>query len=311
VLDTYFRDLGDAELWAPAGAVWVYSNLGAALVGLAAEEASGTPFAQLVAEQVLAPAAMHRATLDADEVLADGDFATGRSGIQRTSPDWGYFPTGYYGPMGGAWLTATDLVRWGQAHARADPAVLPASSWDAMHTPWATTKQAPDQQHGYHLFLDVWQGTTVWSHGGSAPGFQATFAVLPDHGIAIAALVNGETLYAPWLMHAAVDELVGSRPPSASATVRPAEEWDRYVGSYHDPHELGAVEVWRDGLGLRASVESLACEGALQAWSEDAFALDCGTVLLPLTFWPTDDGAGSAWVSSVYGIAAATGHSPG
>jgi len=311
VLASYFAELGDADLWAPAGAVFVYSNLGAALAGLAVEEAMQEPFADVVGSEVFTPAQMTRATLDAEVADADADHATGHSGALRTTPTWGYFPTGYYGPMGGAWLTASDLVRWGQVQLEADGSVLDDASLEAMRTPWATTRQVPGQAHGYHLFLDDWGGTEVWQHAGGAPGFQAVFAMVPSHGLVVAAMVNSDALYAPWLTDEAIRLATGAEPDDPAATILPVDQWARYAGAFHDPHGLGDVAITYTGTSLSADVTGLDCAGPLVPFALDNFVLSCPDgLVLPLTFWVDDTGTTTEYVTSVYGIAAPTGSSP-
>jgi len=304
-LEVYFEHLGHAELWAPAGAVYVYSNLGASLVGLAAQEVSGTPFADLTATRVFEPAGMARASLHAEDIRADGNFATGSSSYGNIGPEWGYLPTGYYGPMGGAWLTASDLVAWGQVHLRSDGSVLSADAFDAMHHPWIETREGVGEHQGYHLFLEDFGGTPMWGHGGSAPGFQGQFVILPEHSLVVAVLVNGETLYVPRVVDDFLTLLLDRTPTDPGDTVRPVADWGRYAGRYTDLHGgLGEVDVEVDGTRAVASASGPGCSGELIPWIEDGFYLVCGTTYYGLTFWPDDAGTGTAYVSSLYGVAA-------
>lgn len=290
----------DMQLWAPAGAVWNYSNPGFTVVGGVLANEAGRAFPDLVQDAGFRPAGMTRATFDVAAILADGDFAHGRAdGIGETSPDWGYFPTGYYQPMGGAWGTAEDLARWGIAHIERSPAVLDAAGWVLLQTAASPTVY-PTRSYALGHFVDAGLDPVIISHDGGAPGFIAQAHFSPSARAGLFSVVNADDGWFDlsaqlfdWLAPQATRSWPDSQPPAALA------------GTYVDPGELGRVIVRPDNRGgLEAHFADLGLTVGMDDYGEDIFLITVPQAGFPVffRFWPGDDGA-PRYLASIFGVA--------
>lgn len=301
----------DEPLWAPPGEVFLYSNLGFALAGLALQEAAGQDFADVVETRVLAPAGMLGATLHAERVEAEGDFAWGHSsqpGLQEPIPPTGlYYADSAYGPMGGVWASADDLVAWALAHFSDDPAVMSAASWAELRTAQTPTREAPDQSYGYGLFVDEGWQEPLLSHSGSVGGFLSEMRLAPSRGFALVFLTNADWFF-PWdLLERATEQMAGIDPPSFDDLQPDPASFPAYAGTYDDPVGLGRVVVTlRDGR-LYAQFVDLGEERQLTPWFPDFFTYESPTwdVELGMSFWG-DPGAAPRYLVTLEGIATRT-----
>ena len=306
-LDAYFRLNDEQPLWSTPGAVYNYSNLGMALAGLALQEASGTPFADLVEDRIFSPAGMGTASMHAAVVEAEGEWATGHSGSASspnlTSPTDSYYATGYYGPMGGAWGSVTDLARWGLVHLEGGADVLSETALTSLQTPVSPTRRFPEQGYGYGHFIDRIFGFDLLSHSGSVGGFLTTWMLVPERGFGVFVVVNCDWYYPGSLAYDALGSFVGldfDLGPYASSS----EDWPSFVGSYEDPVSFGTVEVLIEEGSLVARFVDLGFESTLVGYYEDAYTFQyapSGSTQM-LAFWRDEDGE-AEWLVSLYGVA--------
>jgi CubicO group peptidase (beta-lactamase class C family) len=105
--------IAKAHLGVRPGAVYLYSNIGYALVGLVIERTTSRPFEDIVRERVLLPMGMSRATFDFASVQVRGHpEGAGAGGRCRLTA-----------PAGGLSASMRDLARW--ARAMSEPATHP------------------------------------------------------------------------------------------------------------------------------------------------------------------------------------------
>jgi CubicO group peptidase (beta-lactamase class C family) len=187
-LEPRFRANGDAPLWSRPGAVFNYSNEGYALAGLGMQLAAKKTFADLVRDEVFAPAGMTRATMSASTVEGEANFAKGLSGGRVIMPTDGYLASTYYGPMGGAWASAEDLMKLAKAFM--DGSLVTADERALMTK--VRTRAWTGRSFGLGLAITEHEGVTQYSHSGSVGGYLANLDLFPAEGFAVAVLVNND-----------------------------------------------------------------------------------------------------------------------
>ena len=306
VLAHYFENNGDQPLWSAPGAVYNYSNLGMALAGLALEEASGEFFADLVEDRIFQPAGMDGASMHAELVETEGDFAYGHSGgpasTTVTAPTDSYYATGYYGPMGGAWGGVLDLAAWGEVHLDQGGDVLNSESMAKLGTAWTETRRYPEQHYGYGLFIDRLYGYDMLNHGGSVGGFLTHWMLVPEAGFAV---VNCDWAYPSYLTYRALDLFVGIESIDNSSYLTSTDDWPAFVGTYVDDNVFGTIEVQQKGDSLVADFVDQGFQSALTGYYEDTYLLyyEPAGYSLYATFWRDEDNGDASHLVTLYGVA--------
>ncbi len=298
--------LDDATLalWAPPGDVWNYSNPGYSVAGLYLERVSGVPFGELIQTRIFEPANMARATMQVSEVVADGNYAHGHenSTDDVITADGAYFQNGRYGPMGGAWGSATDLARWARQHLGHDD-VMPSDQIARMREP-VTSVGVPGSFYGRGFFVEGGVEPTVVHHGGSAVGYQSDWVVVPDAGFAVAALVNASWYSPGELTYFAASQFVELEPLELTVPMAP-EAWSYYEGSYVDNVNFGEMVVRVSGGALFVELVSEGVTLPLQHEYADAHRLQHPQFgEIDFMFWRDDVSSAASYVVSAWGVAA-------
>lgn len=285
-------------LWASPGEVHVYSNTGFSVAGYVLEVAAGQPFGALVEQRVLEPAGLD-ATFDIDVVLA-GEVAWGHTdGGAEVHPSGAYLHTGAYGPMGGAWGSIRDLAGWARAHSLAAHGGPLASAMLAVREPQTQT-DIPATSYGYGHFVSHREPQHV-DHGGAALGYLADFVVLPERGIGLALLLNADHDLPFELMTNTIEALA---PTESVAPVTFGSHAD-FVGTYHDPHVFGTIEVTSDGTDLMVHLVDEGPPVVAQPFYGDVFNVPGpGAPLRPIHFWRPGYQGAATHMASRFGIAA-------
>jgi len=310
-LDRYFANNADQPLWSPPGTLYNYSNLGFSLAGLVVEEADGRSFADAVQARVFEPAGMEGASMDAAEVESDGRFAYGHSGSAGAptvyAPTDSYLPTGYYGPMGGAWGSVIDMARWGEVHLADGGDVLSADSAEALRTPHAETRRYPGQFYGYGLYVDTLRDdATVLSHSGSVAGYLASWRLIPEQEFGVVALTNCDWYWPGYVGDRAVELFADLADPDLSDHAASSDDWPAYAGRYVDPYVLGEVEVTQVGTTLQADFGDQGFSSELFGSYLDNyyFYYSPAGYWLTTTFWREPEDGDAAWMVTAHGVAA-------
>jgi CubicO group peptidase (beta-lactamase class C family) len=171
------------------GTRWSYSNAGFALAGAIVEKVSGVSYFDYVRQHVFGPAGM--LTSDPNEsgcvpplmvtpyVRREGG---GRDELQPAARDVG-------SPAGGAYSTATDLLRFGQA-LRTDKLMLHATFEElvAPHPPFKTYR-GTDYGYGFETWAAS-SGRRVVGHGGGTAGVDTEFDLYLEQGYTVIVLSN-------------------------------------------------------------------------------------------------------------------------
>jgi CubicO group peptidase (beta-lactamase class C family) len=219
----------------PPGRYAAYSNYGTALAGHLVERVVGRSWTDVVEDDVLAPLGLRDGTVRQPlpprlaEVAARGYVGEGET-LRDVGSIWSTLP-----PAGAWWASAEDAARFMEAFLE-DGAVsdggrvLAPATVRRMRTPLHRhDARLPGNAYGWweeELF-----GTSLLTHGGTQPGFEAILALAPEHGVGLFVATNAAAGDAVWrtLLH----EIVGTYLPGETALAHvPAVDLDAYVGAY-------------------------------------------------------------------------------
>lgn len=296
-------------LMAPAGAFYNYSNPNFYLAGLIAEETSGKPYRQLMKEEVFSPLGMDRTFFLGSEVIADGDYALGKSGNYPGIPEV-VLPDSYDNawarPAGYATSSVLDLAKFVKFLLEGNDAVLPEQLVLEMQSPQINTFELLDLVHyGYGLLvadgvflggLDKFHSMKLVQHGGNIPGFAALVTYLPESRFGFIALANADGANFVESTVAALATLAPLPAPSTppDLTVDPAT-FTEYEGMYQDDFNVGAITITKVGDTLEIDMPAVDQAGVpydhvLTPSSPGNFQLGIQGTTLPLTF--LKDGTG-------------------
>jgi CubicO group peptidase (beta-lactamase class C family) len=229
-----------------------YSNVGYALVGLAVEAVTGTPFAQHVRGAVLGPLGLTRTGADHDPEHA-GEYAAGHTGLlpgEQTRLALGHARTGAYAPATGFWSTAEELSAFAEAAlVHGDERLLPDGAKRLMQRQESVVSAYGTEVGRYGLGVEL---TTVGErqlvgHSGGWPGHLTLTLADPAAGLVVSVLTNAIDTPAQELAHGLVklvDVALQRRtpvPPPPADAPPPASFAGRFAGLWGlvDVVELG------------------------------------------------------------------------
>ena len=220
----------------PPGTRMAYNNGGYAIVALALERATGTPYREFVAAQVIRPLG-----LDHTGYLAAGSSSQGFAAAAGTPA----VATGYIGdrpqpsvalpevvgPSGGIVASVTDLAKLAQACLQVGDSFLSAEQRLRLVQPTSSAPARAGLEVGYGLGVYTTRGPAGrdwYGHAGGTPSATAVYAWQPELGSGYALLMNGRDHHAKkaivesiqrWLAGRGSDTLRGAGGAGPSATV--------------------------------------------------------------------------------------------
>lgn len=252
-LGNWAASLGSVRLQAPAGEFWNYSNPNFSLAGLVAERAAGTPFRQLVQDELWQPAGMILTTMSPVAVAARGNYTWGHFRPGPGAAETIYGPTSYdntaIAPAGYAFSTAPDLARWALMLIDGGGPVLSPQSAAAMQARQAPLDYSPDMAYGYGVFAENYKGLDLRQHGGNVPGWGSMLVWVPSRRFVAAVLANtfeslNESAYC------IVDAALAPDGPWPVDDTTAEETWQRYLGTYPMLDSIGdsldAAVTWKN-----------------------------------------------------------------
>lgn len=182
----------------PKGTGWHYSSTGYMLLRLIIREASGDDISAQYRSRLFAPHGLD-GMFTATEERPTGTVANGWYDIDGDGDydDFSNIPqTAFYSAIGGGvFATAEDFARWGRAMYQ-DQVVLTPDYYNQMmdfHVP----TPGEDLVYGYGLGVcwfnpALFNGLTIYGHGGNPVGYAAGCLYLPDYDVCVAILDNTE-----------------------------------------------------------------------------------------------------------------------
>ncbi|WP_449061447.1 serine hydrolase domain-containing protein [Planomonospora algeriensis] len=211
----------------PPGTGVSYSNYGVALAGHLVETVAGTPFEEYVDRRVFAPLGMADSVIACDGLkdtkayLADGS---------ATTANCADFAASGAGPAS----TASDMGRYMLAQLSQDALLGPGVAAEMQRRQYTEDPRLPGM--GFMWEESPYKGHRLLFKGGDMPGMHTYMILLPEQGIGIHLMSNGDGtgrhgLDGFELAHKIIDRyLPDARPPSVSAL--PGASAERYEGWY-------------------------------------------------------------------------------
>jgi CubicO group peptidase (beta-lactamase class C family) len=300
------EDSGDFSLnnflMAPAGEFWNYSNPNFYLAGLIAETQAGKPYRQAMKDDVFTPLGMDLTFFLGSEVIADGDYAIGKSSYPGVpmivKPD--SYDNAWARPAGYASSSVLDLAKFVGFLLDGNDAVMPKALSDEMQTPKVPTQVFLDLldygygiqiQHGAFLGgLDKFYELEIVEHGGDIPGFAASVMFVPAQRFGFITLANTDGAHFAKSLVAALTTLADLPPqsPAPDLTVDPST-FDQYTGTYQDSFNAGEIIVTKEGDSLKVSMPAVdqanvPYDPVLEPIVGNNFRLTIQGIKLPVTF---------------------------
>ena len=171
-----------------------YSNHGFSLLGLVIEAVTGTPYADWITQNVIAPAGLKETTPDTP--LPEGTpFARGHTAHWPSGRRWtvpGTEAANAIGPAAGFVSTAGDLVCFfAQLDPDAPRSLLSVASRREMVRPqWRNPHASVEGHYGLEIMSASLNGWDLFGHSGAFLGYASRTAVLPKRNLAISVLTN-------------------------------------------------------------------------------------------------------------------------
>jgi serine beta-lactamase-like protein LACTB, mitochondrial len=188
--------INDPLIAAP-GANVSYSTFGYTLASIVLEAATGTPFVDLVREEIALPLGLTSLQADNPFVITPNRvrFYSPPDEVQLLTPapiaTFGNAPASnpaYKVAGGGMIMSASDLARFGAAHLT--PGHWPQAALDRLFTlQTAATPRQPPLGLGWRIDNDE-VGRLRWHHAGTQYGCRAALVVYPRERLAIALATN-------------------------------------------------------------------------------------------------------------------------
>jgi CubicO group peptidase (beta-lactamase class C family) len=187
-LDSLLAGLTPDKIAFPPHHVYHYSNLAYGLLGGVLERVTGTPWAELLSDRLLAPLGMDRTTYHPAEPYARGYVVHPWHDTLREEPRT---DTGAMAPAGQLWSTVEDLARWAAFLADPAPELLAPQTLTEMCAP-VVISDLDAWTGGHGLGVELYRvGERVYvGHGGSMPGYIAGLAVHRPTGTAVVDFAN-------------------------------------------------------------------------------------------------------------------------
>ena len=247
-IDGLVASLAEVEWVLPAGRRFHYSNLAYALLGLAAERVTGTPWHDLVSSRLFEPLSMRRTTSHPGDQAATGVFVHPHTDVAVAEQP---VDARAVSPAMQMWSSADDLARWAAFLVGGNDAVLSAETIDEMAT-LAVMADPVRWSLGYGLGLMLHRrgDRLLVGHAGAMPGFLADVMVSRADKVGAVVLTNtGVGADTPDLAGQLIEAVLDEEPAFPTAWTPPAPppaEVLELVGSWWLEGEE-FVFRWRDG----------------------------------------------------------------
>jgi CubicO group peptidase (beta-lactamase class C family) len=205
----------------PPGVLAQYDNYGVALAGYLVEGVSGEPFAQYVQDHIVTPLHMtgttfvqpHPAAIQVHQ--AYGYRPEGDRQVQANGQYGAWSPTG-----AGTVATATDMGRFMIAQLADDPRLGAGVARSMRQQHFTMDPRLPGM--GWILQEQPRNGQPLLFKDGDVPGTHTNLAMLPDQGLGIYVVYNGDGTngVANWDGKDLIDQIVDRYVPNTGAAPR-------------------------------------------------------------------------------------------
>jgi CubicO group peptidase (beta-lactamase class C family) len=252
--------VSQAEQHVEPGGFWSYCSAGMGVLGRVVEVLRGMTFNQALRHHLTDPLGLDEVVVHTGEApafrTAIGHVSAGPDAPLRPLLTWAVMPPS--NPAAGSHLamTARGLVAFAAMHlgdglAPGGTRLLSEESARLMRQPHVDLRPATGLGSAQGLGWQVGRSPYVVDHGGGAPGNACMLRLLPDHGVAIAALANGGDMSPLFttLSEELLSRLAGLTPAEVPLPpyAAPISDPDRYCGTYALRNQV--AEVTADGSG--------------------------------------------------------------
>ncbi len=177
----------DKQLDFPAGSSWKYNNTGYVLVGLLLEARAGRAWHEELSARLFGPLALtHTRYCDA-KPLIPGRVAGYSRRVDDRWENAAYLSMSQPHAAGALCSTICDMVRWNRALHGGQ--VLAPSTYAAMTTPIGA---AVSQRYGFGIGEETLDRFRVLSHSGGINGSLTANLYVPEAGLSVTVLTNGD-----------------------------------------------------------------------------------------------------------------------
>jgi CubicO group peptidase (beta-lactamase class C family) len=217
-----------------AGRRFHYSNVGFGVLGAILAAVRGRPWAQVIADELLAPLQMRRTTTRPSAPAAQGFAVHPWADVLLPEPE---HDAGAMAPAGQLWTTVADLGRWAAFLAGDGAGIIAADTLAEMREPHAIYDDRGaswQAAHGLGLTMLNHGGRRYYGHGGSMPGFLAGLTVDAETGDGAVEFANATRGLSAELGSDLLAILAREEP-------RTPEEWRPHPVA---PELLEALGVW-------------------------------------------------------------------
>ena len=259
--DAVIRQVREAELYRPYHSAFLYNNVMYLAAGMAAGNAAGTSWEELIETRILQPLGMTSSYTRLRDAREDLRIARGYL-WEEEEDDWRLLPyreVHAVSPAGAIWSNVLDMSHW--LKLQLDEGAFEGEqlvSEELLAETWSMQALMPNMvSYGLGWMIRQWDGERVILHGGNIDGFAANVALLPAEEAGMVILLN--VTQAP-LQNEAVDlvweTVTGHFDPARHA---PREPWSRerlapYLGRYDFPPLNAELTVQMKGDRLAVDV---------------------------------------------------------
>lgn len=185
------------------GDCYGYQNVVFSLTADVLEAVTGDSYGQFLERELFSPLGMGSASVG---FAAYRDSPNATAPHRRRGTQWYVTRTNpaYYSvaPASGVNASIADMATWVQANLGGRPDVLPPEFLAVVHDPVIETRYGgyfnrwPGLEHAYYAIgwrVFDYAGYRVVHHGGSVRGYRSEMALVPDSGVGVVLLLNGES----------------------------------------------------------------------------------------------------------------------
>lgn len=248
------------------GSAWRYNNSGYYLLGAIIEKVSGQPYHQFLAQRIFVPLGMEHTAYEGHE-RSQWPSAAGHSPLEKGFGAARPLGKNQSYAAGELVSTVDDLAKWDAAVGNK---LLKPATWQRALTSYRLS-DGKDSHYGYGWEMSLIQDEPTIGHSGSTRGFRSYGLRLPNKGVYVAVLTNGDagTVVPDVVARRAAAVAIGKPLPEFREVALDAAALDAVAGVYSLDKDTQRV-FRRDGEFL-----SLLRTGrgplVLRAMSADAF----------------------------------------
>nr|WP_052321767.1 serine hydrolase domain-containing protein [Ralstonia sp. A12] len=230
----------------PAGQRAMYTNGGYQMLSIVIERISGMSFEAFLAERIFGPMGMIDTIAAPHDMLLLPGMATLH--VQGATGGWerGLLPGWRCLGEGAIVSTVDDMLRW-IAHLRGKKRIGCAATWREMLTP-VRFNNGEIGTYSLGLMQTTYRGVSMLHHSGGSIGGACQMLTVPDHGLDIVIMTNGDTINPIALSKRVVDIVLETHLSPVESSPATSVEYPAWLGTFHS-RETGAYceIVDRDG----------------------------------------------------------------